>query len=130
MKKYLRSLLEEFPHAAAESYHVFGWRGVYLAGCAYLVRRQPFAVSLSRFGKVSSRAEAINLIDNFSLGELRSDEVENQLRSKSGAWVVDVGVSVGVTCRWRVSVAREVRVIGADKFQGASDFTSRQIKVT
>jgi len=27
MKKYLRSLVEQYPNAAAESYHVFGWRG-------------------------------------------------------------------------------------------------------
>jgi FkbM family methyltransferase len=124
MKKYLRSLVEEFPHAAAESYHVFGWRGVYLATCVFLFRHQPFPVSLAGFGKIHSWAEAINLIDNFSLGELRSEEVENHLRGSTGSWVVDVGINVGVSARWWLSLAGHVQVIGIDMFQEALDFTT------
>jgi FkbM family methyltransferase len=127
MKKYLRSLVEEFPHAAAESYHVFGWRGVYLATCAFVFRYQPFATSLPGFGKVHSRAEAINLIDNFSWCELRSEAVENHLRSLPNVWVVDVGVNVGVTCRWWLSLGSDVEVIGVDMFQEALDFAKQKI---
>lgn len=127
MKKYLRSLVEEFPHAAAQSYHVLGWRGVYLATCVFLFRYQPFPVSLPGFGKIHSWAEAINFIDNFSLGELRSEEVENHLRASPGAWVVDVGINVGVSARWWLSLADHVQVIGIDMFQEALDFTTERI---
>jgi FkbM family methyltransferase len=127
MKKYLRSLVEEFPHAAAESYHAFGWRGVYLATCVFLFRYQPFPVSLPGFGKIHSWAEAINLIDNFPLGELRSEEVENHLRASPESWVVDVGVNVGVSCRWWLSLADHVQVVGVDMFQESLDFTTERI---
>jgi FkbM family methyltransferase len=127
MKKYLRSLVEEFPHAAAESYHVFGWRGVYLATCVFLFRAQPFAVSLAGFGKIHSWAEAINLIDNFSLCELRSEEVENHLRSATESWVVDIGINVGISARWWLSLADRVQVLGIDMFQEALDFTTERI---
>lgn len=127
MKKYLRSLVEEFPHAAAESYHVLGWRGVYLATCVFLFRYQPFPVSLAGFGKIHSWAEATNLIDNFSLCELRSEEVENHLRTATESWVVDVGVNVGVSSRWWLSLADRVQVIGIDMFQEALDFTTGRI---
>ena len=126
MKKYLRSLVEEFPHAAAESYHVLGWRGVYLATCVFLIRYQPFPVTLAGFGKIHSWAEAINLIDNFSLCELRCEEVENHLRTSSESWVVDVGVNVGVSSRWWFSLADHVQVIGIDMFQEALDFATGQ----
>jgi len=129
MKKYLRSLAEEFPHAAAESYHVFGWRGVYLATCVYLLRYQPFAVSLAGFGKIHSWAEAINLIDNFSLCELRSEEVENHLRASTESWVVDIGINVGVSARWWLALADRVQVIGIDMFQEALDFTTDRIAI-
>lgn len=127
MKKYLRSLVEEFPHAAAESYRVLGWRGVYLATCVFLFRYQPFPVSLPGFGKIHSWAEAINYIDNFSLGELRSEEVENHLRGSRESPVVDVGVNIGVSCRWWLSLADHVEVIGIDMFQEALDFTTGRI---
>jgi len=127
MKKYLRSLVEEFPHAAAESYHAFGWRGVYLATCVFLFRYQPFPVSLPGFGKIHSWAEAINLIDNFPLGELRSEEVENHLRRSTESCVVDVGVNVGVSCRWWLSLADHVQVVGVDMFHESLDFTTERI---
>jgi FkbM family methyltransferase len=127
MKKYLRSLFEEFPHAAAESYHAFGWRGVYLATCVYLFRYQPFPVSFAGFGKIHSWAEAMNFIDNFALGELRSEELENHLRASTESCVVDVGVNIGVSCRWWLSLADHVQVIGIDMFQEALDFTTRRI---
>jgi FkbM family methyltransferase len=127
MKKYLRALIEEYPHAAAEGYHVLGWRGVYLATSAFLFRTQPIPVSLPGFGKIRSRAEATNVIDNFALGELRSDEVENQLRRSTEFWVVDVGVNIGVTCRWWLSLADHVQVIGIDMFQESLDVTTEKI---
>jgi FkbM family methyltransferase len=127
MKKYLRSLFEEFPHAAAEGYHTFGWRGVYLATCVFLFRYQPFPVSLAGFGKIHSWAEAINFIDNFALGELRAEEVENHLRASTASCVVDVGVNIGVSCRWWLSLADHVQVIGIDMFQEALDFTTGRI---
>jgi FkbM family methyltransferase len=127
MKKYLRSLVEEFPHAAAESYHVFGWRGVYLATCVFLFRSQPFPVSLAGFGKIHSWSEAINLIDNFSLRELRSDEVENHLRASTDSWVVDVGINVGISARWWLSLAGRLQVVGIDMFQEALDFATGRI---
>jgi len=127
MKKYLRALVEEFPHAAAESYRVFGWRGIYLATCVFLFRAQPFPVSLAGFGKIHSWAEAINLIDNFSLCELRSDEVENHLRASTDSWVVDVGINVGISARWWLSLAGRLQVVGIDMFQEALDFATERI---
>src|ERR1700674_4558454 len=127
MKKYLRSLVEEFPHAAVESYRVLGWRGVYLATCVFLFRYQPFPVTLPGFGKIHSWAEAINFIDNFALSELRSEEVENHLRASIESCVVDVGVNVGVTCRWWLSLGDRVRVIGIDMFEEALEFTTARI---
>ena len=127
MKKYLRSVVEEFPHAAAESYHVFGWRGWFLANCVYVLRRQLLPVSLPGVGRVDTWAEATNLIDNFALGELRSDAVENHLRALPDAWVVDVGVNVGVTCRWWLALSPTTHVIGVDMFQEALDFTTEKI---
>ncbi len=128
MKRYLRSVVEEYPHAAGESYHVFGWRGVYLATCAYVFRYQPFPVSLPRFGKVDSWGEAINLVDNFALGELRSEAVEQHLRSLEAPLVVDVGVNIGVTIRWWLSLANSLQVIGIDMFEEALDFTSERVE--
>src|SRR4051812_1579860 len=130
LKKYLRSVIEEFPHAAAEGYHTFGWRGFYLALCALVVRGQPFPITLPVFGRVASRAEAANLIDNFALGELRCDEVEQHLRGAPTQWVVDVGVNVGVTCRWWLSLAPSLQVAGVDMFQEALDFTAAAIART
>jgi FkbM family methyltransferase len=127
MKKYLRSLVEEFPHAAVESYRLLGWRGLYLATCVFVLRYQPFPVSLPGFGKIHSWAESINFIDNFSLGELRSEEVENHLRASTDSCVVDVGVNVGVTCRWWLSIADHVQVIGIDMMQEALQFTTARI---
>ena len=127
MKKYLRSVVEEFPHAAAEGYHAFGWRGSWLAFCAFVLRRQPFPISLPHFGSVASRPEATNLLDNFALDELRSDEVEDHLRRSPSAWVVDVGVNIGVTCRWWLSLSPSVHVAGVDMFQEALDYTTAAI---
>ena len=116
-----------FPTPPPRATTFFGWRGVYLATCVFLFRYQPFPVSLPGFGKIHSWAEAINLIDNFSLGELRSEEVENHLRTSTESWVVDVGVNVGVSCRWWLSLADHVQVIGIDMFQEALDFTTDRI---
>ncbi|HJQ12383.1 MAG TPA: FkbM family methyltransferase [Gemmatimonadaceae bacterium] len=127
LKGYLRSAVEYLPHAAAESFHTFGWRGLYLANAAFLLRRQPVPISLPRFGRIDSWAEAVNLIDNFALGELRSDVVEAHLTSASHPCVVDVGVNVGVTSRWWLSLNPALRVIGVDMFQEALDFTTRRI---
>ena len=127
LKRYIRRVVEEFPHAAAESYRVFGWRGLYLALCAYVLRHQPFPVSLPRFGKVHSWGEAINLVDNFALGELRSDPVEAHLCGLAEGWVVDVGVNIGVTCRWWLTLSAKLEVIGIDMFEEALDFTTERV---
>ncbi len=127
MKRYLRGVIEHFPHAAAESHRAFGWRGAYLAACAYVLRYQPFPVSLPRFGKVDSWGEAINLVDNFGLGELRSESVEHHLRTLPAALVVDVGVNIGITCRWWLSLANDLEVVGIDMFQEALDFTTERV---
>ena len=127
MKRYLRSVVEEFPHAAAESYRVFGWRGAYLAVCAYVLRHQPFPVSLPGFGSVRSWGEATNLVDNFGVGELRSEPVEKHLQGLTEACVVDVGVNIGVTCRWWLSLSSNLEVIGVDMFQEALDFTTERV---
>ena len=100
---------------------------MYLATSAFLFRSQPVPVSLPGFGKIRSWAEATNFVDNFALGELRCEEVENHLRAGTESWVVDVGVNIGVTCRWWLSLADHVQVIGIDMFQEALDFTTAKI---
>ena len=101
---------------------------MYLANAAFLLRRQPIAVTLPRFGTVGSWAEAVNLIDNFAVGELRCDVVEQHLLRASQPCVVDVGVNVGVTCRWWLSLNPALRVVGIDMFQEALDFATRRIE--
>jgi FkbM family methyltransferase len=128
LKKYLRSAMEEFPHAAAESFHNFGWRGLYLANAAFLLRRQPIPISLPGIGRVDSWAESVNLIDNFALGELRSEVVEQHLRNAQSPFVVDIGVNVGVTCRWWLSLNPSLKVVGIDMFQEALDFATSRIE--
>jgi len=127
MKKYLRSVVEHFPHAASEGYHVFGWRGWYLAACGFVLRRQPFPVTLPGLGKIDSWDEAMNLTDNFSLRELRSDLAEAHLKSSRGPWIVDVGGNIGLTCRWWLSLSPAARVIGVDMFQEALDYTTTRV---
>jgi len=53
--------------------------------------------------------------------------VENHLRAGTESWVVDVGVNIGVTCRWWLSLADQVQVIGIDMFQEALDFATDKI---
>jgi FkbM family methyltransferase len=127
MKKYLRSVVEHFPHAAAEGFHVFGWRGWYLAACGFLLRRQPFPVTVPGLGKIDSWGEAMNLTDNFSLRELRSDAAEAHLTASREPWIVDVGVNVGLTCRWWLSLSPGAQVVGVDMFQEALDYTTERI---
>jgi FkbM family methyltransferase len=42
-------------------------------------------------------------------------------------WVVDVGVNIGVTCRWWLSLSSNLDVIGIDMFREALDFTSERV---
>jgi FkbM family methyltransferase len=93
----------------------------------FLFRHQPFAVTLPGVGKIHSWGEAINVVDNFSLSELRCEEVEKHLRASPEAWVVDIGINVGASARWWLSLADHVRVIGIDMFQEALDFTTERI---
>ncbi|MEN3940941.1 FkbM family methyltransferase [Prosthecobacter sp. SYSU 5D2] len=73
--------------------------------------------------------EGVNYLDNFILGELRHPEVEKMLRSADAGEVIEVGVNVGITSRWWLTLNPDLHVIGIDMMQEALDYTGRCMSV-
>lgn len=128
LKRYFYLALTCFPSAAIQSMRLFGGRGLYLAFCVFIFRRVPFPLEMKNYGLLATLNEATNFIDNFCLGELRSEKVEDALKTDKEPWIIDVGVNVGLTIRWWLSLRREANVIGVDMFQESLDFTSERIR--
>jgi FkbM family methyltransferase len=129
MKRYFRNLIEHFPHAAAESLRLFGWKGLYLAVCAYALRFMPFPVSLPGFGKLTTWSEAVNFVDNFCEGELRFEAVESALHLALQPIIVDIGINVGITCRWWPTLADKCQVVGIDMMEESIAFASERMRL-
>lgn len=128
MKRYLRALFEAFPHALVESFRQAGWRGAYLAVCTFVFRTVPVPIRVPGAGLVANWHEAVNVIDNFYLDELRNAEVERELAAAPGPVVVDVGVNVGITIRWWLALNPRARVVGIDMLEEALIFTKSRLE--
>jgi FkbM family methyltransferase len=124
--QYWRLLITEMPKALVVASKRFGWKGAYLVGCAFIFKRVPFAVKLHPFIEIKAWHEAVNYVDNFILDELRIPELEEHLKSSQGE-VIEVGVNIGITSRWWLTLNPDIRVIGIDMMQEALDFTKNRI---
>ena len=127
-KAYLRQLIEFFPHALVESCRHGGWKGAYLATCAFVLRTVPFSVRLPSLGRIGLLAEAANVVDNFYLEEMRSPTLEKELIADPSPVVVDIGVNVGATVRWWLALNPRGRVIGIDMLEEALAFTRMRLE--
>ncbi|HYR58697.1 MAG TPA: FkbM family methyltransferase [Chthoniobacteraceae bacterium] len=127
MKRYLRDLIEAFPHALIESIRHAGWRGAYVAFCAFVLRSVPIPVRLPDVGLVALWNEAANVVDNLFLEELRCGEVEREMAAAVEPVVVDLGVNVGITVRWWLALNASARVIGVDMLEEALAFAAQRL---
>jgi FkbM family methyltransferase len=115
-----------FPYVMGKAWQHEGWRGGYVALCGTL-QAMPFPVTVPRCGKIRLLNEAINVIDNFYLEELRDEAAEQALAAAAAPVVVDVGVNIGVTIRWWLSWNPCARVVGIDMLAEALDFTRARL---
>lgn len=123
-RAYWRTLFATMPYAMLSGLRQHGWKGVWLALSVYLFRRLWVPVQISPMIRLTNWREAANYLDNFVLGELRHPGVETWIRENAGE-VIEVGVNVGITSRWWLTLNPEVRVIGLDMMQEALDYTGR-----
>ena len=127
LKHYLRNLVSAFPDAMIEGVKQRGLLGGYLVLCVYVLRRLPVEVKLSPVITIRTLQEAGNYLDNFIQGELRHPEVE-LLLTQVGGLVVELGVNVGITARWWLSLGPAVSVTGIDMIGESLDYTRRRLK--
>lgn len=126
LKHYLRNLFCAFPDAMIEGVKKAGWRGGYLVLCVYGLRRLPAPVRLSPTITIRTLQEAGNYLDNFIQGELRHPEVE-LLLAQIGGHVVELGVNVGITARWWLSLGPAVSLTGIDMIAESLDYTRQRL---
>jgi FkbM family methyltransferase len=124
---YWRSLALYLPQTIIAGRRKLGLRGIWLALCTFVFKRMPFPVQVHPMICLTKWHEAINYVDNFILGELEIEEVEKLLRGTSGQ-VIEVGVNIGVTTRWWLSLNAELDVIGIDMIKEALDTTTEHLK--
>lgn len=79
---------------------------------------------LPAFGRLTRRAEFENLLDNFLVGTLRYAPLEESLRQAGTPLVVDVGVNVGITIRWWMSLNPRTRVVAVDMIEESHAFAA------
>ncbi|MEZ5384997.1 MAG: FkbM family methyltransferase [Prosthecobacter sp.] len=125
-RAYWRDLATAFPKAALASCKDLGAPGLYLATCVFVLRRLPWPLQPHPLIRLTNWNEATNYLDNFILGELRLDEPE-QLLAQSEGEVIEVGVNVGITTRWWLTLNPALSVIGVDMMREALDFTTRRV---
>jgi FkbM family methyltransferase len=123
-RAYWRDIVTAFPKAALASCKRLGAPGLYLALCVYVLRRLPWP--LHPLIRLTNWKEAANYLDNFILCELRLDAVESLLTQSAGE-VIEVGVNVGITSRWWLTLNPAVSVIGIDMMQEALEYTTQRI---
>ena len=127
-RPYLRNLVSAFPDALIEGIKQRGWQGGYLVLCVYVLRRVPVPLELSPTITISSVQEAGNYLDNFIQKELRHPEVEHLLAT-AGGHVVELGVNVGITARWWLSLGPQVTLTGIDMIAESLDYTRKHLAV-
>jgi FkbM family methyltransferase len=127
VREYIRGLFY-FPMHWLHAWRVFGWKGGYLAICHDILKGVPFPIWIAPFGRVSSLYEVFNLMDNFSLKELRNEELEKIIRQEKEPIIVDIGINVGLTVRWWFGLNPNAYVYGIDMLQEALDFTTEVVK--
>lgn len=127
MHGYLKSLFFYFTQAVPRGIASDGIRGLYLATCIYLLKIYPFKISIPKFSRIANLHEAENYFDNFSLGQLRDDEIENHLSKQENPLVIDIGVNIGITVRWWHFLNGAAKVIGIDMISEALDYTGRKL---
>lgn len=105
-------------------FSLLGYKAIYLNYCRRF-KKNPRPVSIPIFGKIKTYHEIINIHDNFAVGQLRNDVVENHLSHEKNPIVVDCGVNVGITVRWWLNglCNDNLRVIGIDMIDEANKFT-------
>jgi FkbM family methyltransferase len=123
---YWRDIVTAFPKAALASCKRLGAPGLYLALCVYVLRRLPWPLHPHPLIRLTNWKEAANYLDNFILCELRLDAVESLLTQSAGE-VIEVGVNVGITSRWWLTLNPTVSVIGIDMMQEALEYTTQRI---
>lgn len=125
-RAYWRDLFASFPQAFLRSLSQHGVKGACLAISVFVFRRLWWPVQIHPMLRLTNWREAANYLDNFILRELRHPEVEKMLRSTDGE-VIEVGVNVGITSRWWLTLNPALHVIGIDMMQEALDYTGRCI---
>jgi FkbM family methyltransferase len=105
-----------------------GWKGAWLATTGALFCGVPWGVRLPSLGLINHRAEVLNYLDNFCLGELRCAEVEKHLAGAAKPVIVDLGINVGLTVRWWSHLNPQSRIIGIDMLEEALAFAGRKLK--
>lgn len=124
---YFREILVLLPLALIKGWRYFGWRGSWLAFQDLVFTRLVFPVRVPGFGVLRRRNEARSLMDNFCLGELRCEEVEQALRGHPAPVVVDLGINLGMSVRWWFHLNPKARVTGLEMMQEALDYTGARL---
>jgi len=127
VRAYVRDVLTLLCPSLLPAWRVLRWRGAYMCVCAWGFRTVLFPVELEEFGALTNRGEFLNFIGNVCVGELRNATAETLIASADAPLVVDVGVNIGVTVRWWLSLSPRARVIGLDMMQEAVDYTTSKV---
>lgn len=125
---YSREILVSLPLHVIKGGKHFGWRGAWLAWCDLVFTTIPWPVPVAGFGPIIRRNEARSLMDNFCLGELRSPEVEADIRAHSAPVIVDLGVNLGMSIRWWFHLNPKARVTGMEMMQESLDYTASRLR--
>lgn len=125
-RAYFRNLLTEMPRAALMAWHAHGVSGLWLTFCVFALRGMPWPLRLHPGLPLTNWHEAVNYLDNFVQRELRLEAVEAMLHQQSGD-VIEVGVNVGITTRWWLTLNPALRVTGIDMIQEALDYTTQRL---
>lgn len=128
MKSYLRTLSGFSGRCLLNAYKLDGFRGAYVVTCHAFLTKVPLAPRLHSIGLIDHRAELMNYLDNFVMGELRCPEIEDHLQTQTRPVIIDVGINVGVTVRWWLHLNAKAKIIGIDMMQESLEFTTRKLE--
>ncbi|TLD70904.1 FkbM family methyltransferase [Phragmitibacter flavus] len=124
IRPYFRDLVTTFPAALIQSWKQERWNGVRLALGIYVFKSVGNGIS-TRLCQIENLAEATNYLDNFIGHELRHLPVEQAL--SDGGNVVELGVNIGITARWWLSLSPKIHTTGVDMMEEAIAYTTAKI---
>lgn len=124
LRIFFRDLVTAFPAALIQSWKQEQWDGVKLALGVYLFKSVGNGIS-TRLCRIENYAEATNYLDNFICHELRHPAVEQALAE--GGHVIELGVNIGVTARWWLSLSPKIHATGVDMMEEAITYTTSKI---